>query len=154
MTTGNTDASELLERFRIISELISNFAYSSRIAPDGSVTVEWITDSFTQYAGYTLDEINAGGWQSIIHPDDLHLALEQADKIRAGEDCIYELRSQAREGGTKWVRNYLRPVMDNQHRLIHVHGAAIDITEDKRHMEGKYMLASIVESSDYAILRK
>jgi PAS domain S-box-containing protein len=132
MTSDQTGISELLERFRIISELISDFAYSSQVAPDGSMTVEWVTDSLEQATGYTRDEINTHGWQHLILPDDLHLALQQLDEIQAGKDSIAEFRLAAKDSGVRWIRNHLRPVLNDQGRLIRVYGAAVDITEQKR----------------------
>jgi PAS domain S-box-containing protein len=132
MTSDQPGISELLERFRIISELISDFAYSSQVGPDGSMTVEWVSDSLKQATGYTREEINTHGWQSIVFPDDLHLALQQLDEAQAGKDSISEFRLTVKEGGVRWIRNHLRPRLDDQGRPIRVYGAAVDITEQRR----------------------
>lgn len=132
MTSDQTGISELLERFRIISELISAFAYSSQVGPDGSMSVEWVSDSLEQATGYTREEINTHGWQSLILPDDLHLALQQLDEVQAGKDSISDFRLAARGSSVRWIRNHLRPVLDDQGRLVRVYGAAVDITEQKR----------------------
>lgn len=132
MASDQTGISELLERFRIISELISDFAYSSQVAPDGSMTVEWVTDSLEQATGYTRDEIITHGWQSLVFPDDLHLALRQLDEVQTGKDSIAEFRIAIKDGGVRWIRNHLRPALDDQARLIRIHGAAVDITDLKR----------------------
>ena len=33
-------------RARLLSELAADFAYILRVAPDGTLTVEWVSDSF------------------------------------------------------------------------------------------------------------
>src|SRR5215210_5452423 len=131
MTSDNTGVSEILERFRNITELVSDFAYSSRVAPDGSVFIEWITDSLTESIGYTLDDLNARGWQGIIYPDDLHLALKQIGELGNGKDSISEHRIIAKNGEVRLVRHYMRPVLDMQGRLIHLYCAAVDIAAQK-----------------------
>src|SRR5215208_1875513 len=40
------------ERYRIISELSSDYAYSYRVEADGSVQLDWITQAFTRITGY------------------------------------------------------------------------------------------------------
>src|SRR6185503_17781615 len=45
------------ERYRIISELISDYAYFFRVNDDGTRTREWITDSVTRVTGYTPEEM-------------------------------------------------------------------------------------------------
>lgn len=39
---------ENLERYKYISELISDYAYAFKITPEGELIGEWITDSFTK----------------------------------------------------------------------------------------------------------
>ncbi len=56
-------------RYRVISEMISDYAYAYDIRPDGSFTPAWITDdSFTRLTGYKWDEI--GSKFNLYHPDD------------------------------------------------------------------------------------
>jgi PAS domain S-box-containing protein len=132
MIDDNRPASEILERFRIISELVADFAYTCCVAADGSLAVEWATDSFAEVIGFSSAEINQRGWQGLIHPDDLPLIHEQFTRLRAGESSVAELRILVKSGETRWVRNYARPVLDEQRRLVRIHGAAQDITRRKQ----------------------
>ena len=45
------------ERYRTVSELTSDYTYSLLVAPDGSISVEWITDAFNRITGYSLQEV-------------------------------------------------------------------------------------------------
>ncbi|MBC7251721.1 MAG: GAF domain-containing protein, partial [Anaerolineae bacterium] len=122
------------ERYRYISELISDYAYAFRVLPDGTLQGEWLTDSFTRVFGFTIPEIDArGGWISMVHPDDLPLALAHAQKVAGGEADVCELRFVTREGQARWIRDYARPVWDEElQRVVRIYGAAQDITERKQ----------------------
>ena len=46
------------KRDRMISGLISDYAFSFRVRPDGSLELDWITDeSFERVTGYTRDDV-------------------------------------------------------------------------------------------------
>ncbi len=121
------------ERFAHISRLITDYAYAFRVHPDGSLSGEWLTDSFTKVFGFTLEEINArGGWQSVVHPDDLQIALDHVRKVISGEPHVAELRFQTSYGTDRWLRDIAVPVWDEQHTsVIRIYGAAEDITDRK-----------------------
>ncbi len=48
---------ESQERYRIISELTSDFAYSFLVGEDRNLIYEWSTDAITRTTGYTIEEI-------------------------------------------------------------------------------------------------
>src|SRR5262249_17275052 len=45
------------ERYRAISELISDYAFSCIVTPDGQLPLDWITDSVMYVTGYTAEEV-------------------------------------------------------------------------------------------------
>jgi len=120
-------------RNRAIAELVSDYAYTFRVTPDGRLEGEWVTDSFTRAFGLTLAQVSArGGWQRMVHPDDLPEALRHVQKVVAGESDICEMRWLTVTGEVRWLRDYARPVIDERTgRVVRIHGAAQDITERK-----------------------
>jgi DNA-binding response OmpR family regulator len=58
------------ERYRLVSEVSSDYVYSLRVDPDGALTYEWITDPFTRITGFDAAELNERGWTSLCHPED------------------------------------------------------------------------------------
>ncbi len=120
------------ERHRLISELISDFAFALRIHPDGSLTREWATSAFVLLAGYTFDEYDEmGNPFAIFHPDDRARAQAQYQSAARGETVVDEFRILHKDGSVRWVRIYLHPLKDDQGRVIRVYGAAQDITARK-----------------------
>ena len=85
MSDETRPAAETLEQFRIISELVADYAFSCGVTPDGALPIEWATDSLARVTGYTKDEINRRGWQALIHPDDLPIFEQELDRLRAGQ---------------------------------------------------------------------
>lgn len=149
---------ENLERYKYISELISDYAYAFKITPEGELIGEWITDSFTKVFGFTKEEIDQrGGWKSIVYPEDLPIALEHAKKVVSGYTDIAEFRFVTRWGEVRWLRDYAIPIFDKSNkRVIKIYGAAQDITERRklleelRESEEKYR--TVVENASEAII--
>ena len=121
------------ERYRAVSDLTSDFAYELTIASDGALHVEWMTEAFTRITGYTIDEVQQrGGWPTLIHPDDLPGAMADARAIFNGATRVSELRLIVRDGSTRWMRTYGRPIVDSRSgRVTRILGAGQDITARK-----------------------
>jgi two-component system, cell cycle sensor histidine kinase and response regulator CckA len=122
------------ERYRVISELVSDYAFAYQVGADGSTTLEWITDAFTRITGYTVEDIwTPEQLAAIIHPEDRPLASQRRRRQLAGQTHVSEYRIIAKDGRTLWQRFYDRPVWDAQeHRVVRLYGAVQDITQLKR----------------------
>jgi PAS domain S-box-containing protein len=122
-------------RYRLISEVVTDFAYSFRVEPDGTVICEWITDAVRNVTGFGPEEfVTAEHWLHIIHPDDQPASKRVLVRYLEGyEEDESECRIITRSGETRWLRYYARPVWDaEQTRVIRIDGAARDITEQKQ----------------------
>ena len=120
--------SESEKRYRVISELISDYAYAYDVKPDGSITPNWITDnSFTRLTGYSWQEIGASF--NLYHPDDMARAQADVQRTLRGESVTGEYRIITRSGQICWIYMRRRPEWsaDGQ-RVIRFYGAAQDVT--------------------------
>jgi PAS domain S-box-containing protein len=123
------------ERYRALSDMGAEYAYSALLDPSGGLTFEWASDSFTQHTGFTLEEINArGGWAGLIHPDDLMTTQPRTKSLLAGHAEVSEFRIVTSGGGIRWIRDSARPV-SNEGAGVRIYGMAHDITGDKRATE-------------------
>ncbi|MDZ4766318.1 MAG: PAS domain S-box protein [Chloroflexota bacterium] len=131
------------ERYRIITELISNYAYSYLVKPDGNTVREWLTEAaFTRVTGYTPAEVDAKGTGLLYHPDDLEVVERDMNKVIAGESLTNDYRIVTKTGELRWLRIFRRPVYDEiQGRVIRYFGVAQDITGKKRVDEQRLRLA-------------
>ncbi|MCS6906330.1 MAG: PAS domain S-box protein [Anaerolineales bacterium] len=122
------------ERYRIISEMISDYACSFRVEEDGSLRREWLVGGFERVTGYTPEESQVrGGWRTLIYPPDLSIAMHQYRRAIAGEPSVSEFRILRKDGRVRWIRNHALPIWDEQaSRIVRIYGAAEDITEQKQ----------------------
>ncbi len=118
------------ERYRIISNLASDYVFESRFDKTGQLFNTWIAGAFESISGYTIDEFHArGGWRATVHPDDLPQDDQDLRDLYANKNIDSQLRIITRTGETRWVRIMASPIWDaNHNRLIGMYGAVQDIT--------------------------
>ncbi|HEX2908426.1 MAG TPA: ATP-binding protein, partial [Phototrophicaceae bacterium] len=130
------------KRYRIVSELISDYAYSVCIQADGSLVDEWMTDSFKNVTGYSWEEMNPNDPLSLYYPDDYELARRDVNLVKQGKTTSGEYRIVTRSGQTRWVLISRHPVWSAaENRVTHYYGVAQDITERKEAESQKMRLA-------------
>jgi PAS domain S-box-containing protein len=117
-------------RYRVVSELTSDFAYCVRVEVDGSLLTEWITDAYTRITGYLPEESTTpGSWEGLVHADDLRLAQKHLETLFAGQTDVCEFRIVRKDNEVRWLRDHARPVWDDdQDRVVRIYAAAQDIT--------------------------
>jgi PAS domain S-box-containing protein len=127
-------------RYRAVSELTSDFAYSFRVNQKGVLVPEWVTDAFTRITGFTFDDMETrDDWEAVIHPVDLPAFREHLQVRLSGKTDVAEYRVITKQGEVRWMRDYGRPVWDAAAtRITHLYGAVQDTTE--RTLLGQYML--------------
>jgi PAS domain S-box-containing protein len=122
------------ERYRLISEVISDYTFSTRINADGTLYHHWVAGAFEKITGYTYEEYVArGGWRAALHPDDVAQDERDMEAIRNNRPVVTEVRTFKKGGEMLWVRVYGRPVWDPvKNELVGIYGAVQDITERKQ----------------------
>jgi PAS domain S-box-containing protein len=96
------------DRYRIIAELTTDYAYSLRPEPDGTLSIEWVTDGFTRISGYSVEEAQSLGWTNIVAPEDLEAMEENVRSLLRGEDLTVELRLTTKDGVRLWIQSFDR----------------------------------------------
>jgi PAS domain S-box-containing protein len=119
------------ERYRILTELISDYTFSIGVNPDGTMIHEWATnDSLMCVTGYTPEELIGTG--KLFHPEDLESIRQQMVEVLAGRSAHSECRILTKSGELRWLSIRRRPVWDAQeNRVLRYYGVAQDITERK-----------------------
>lgn len=120
-------------RYRVVSELTSDFTYSLSITPDGKTAPEWVSGDFASVTGgYRLQGITEYNWMEYVHPDDLSIVGQGIVDLMAGKTIEGELRLVTKDGGIHWIRYYSRPQWnETEQRVTHIYGAAKDISDHK-----------------------
>jgi len=141
------------ERYRLISEIISDYAYAYRIESDKTLIREWIVGGFQQITGYTAQEIDEhGGLISLVYPDDVPVAQAHMSRLLAEQDDVSEFRIVRKNGEIRWLSDHAHPIWDEKlQRVVQIYGAAQDITERKlaeKSLHKRYQeLTAIYETS-------
>jgi len=82
-----------------------------------------------------MEEIRSlqGGWNAIVHPDELPSSRSLWMRLLANETVVQEYRILTKDGQIRWLRDYKKPVWDEaKGRVTLIWGAVQDITERKR----------------------
>jgi PAS domain S-box-containing protein len=140
------------ERFRSTFEQAA--VGLAHVSPDG----RWlrVNQKLCEITGYTADELGKLTYHDITHPDDLAADEQLAAKVAAGEldHYVLETRYLRKDGSPVDVSITVSGLRDSQGKLKYFISVVEDIQARKLTEEIPYRLASIVESSDDAIVSK
>jgi len=122
------------ERYRLISELTSDYAYVLSRADDGAWRVEWFSDAFKRIAGGIAPRLDRdGGWKGLLHPDDAAVVQQRWQELQSGQSTTTEYRIVTQGGQHRWLRDRARPLWNETTQCAtRILGAARDITGQKQ----------------------
>ena len=119
------------ERYRSVSTVISDIAFSCIREDGGYYRIDWMTGAVQRATGYTSEEVIAiGCWRHIVHPDDLDTFDANILSLLPGETADCQLRIITRDGGTRWLAVSTRAVSETGART-RIYGGCRDITGAK-----------------------
>jgi len=136
------------ERYRIVSGLISDFAYAFKVAPDGQLSREWVTGAIEEMTGYTEAEfMSQQVWSPVSGPEDAPVVERQLEELLGGKAAVVDFRMVRKDGSAKWVRDYARPVVDPESgRVVRIYGAVQDISRRKEAEEVQSVLLNVSQA--------
>jgi PAS domain S-box-containing protein len=130
MATEDASLHEALDHYRILSEVISDYAFKTRLDPGGTPVLEWISDSWERDFGY-----RPSGPDDVfehVHPEDRRHVTDQWAELRAGRAIEGELRLLPRSGGELWVHYRAKPIVSAETgEVVGTYGAMQDIHDRK-----------------------
>ncbi len=93
-----------------------------------------VNDKLCAITGYTREEMLAGRFQDITHPDDLEADLRQMQALLAGEIAVQttEKRYLRKDGGVGWVTITASVLHETEHAPARLIVVIEDITARKR----------------------
>lgn len=121
------------ERYRAISSLTSDYAYSLVVSPEKHFKLEWIVGAYARITGYTPEEISEkDGWLGIVYPDDREKYAAFQTRVFSGMAGEIEVRILTKNGKIRWVKSHSVPVPEEgQNDITRIYGASQDITDQK-----------------------
>src|SRR5689334_23037328 len=81
------------ERYRILSELTTDYAFSLSVETDGTLRVDWVSEGFRRLTGLPPTEAGESeAWKRVVHPGDLPLVTTHLERLAAGKPDDVEFR--------------------------------------------------------------
>ncbi|RUR87012.1 PAS domain S-box protein [Chlorogloeopsis fritschii PCC 9212] len=142
-------------RYRTITELTSDYIYSTRITPEGTVIEEWATSNLIKITGYSHQELFDGTrtWFDVIYPDDVPTVRQFFNGLlqqKHSQALEYRIITKHRE--IRWIRDRIQPQWDeSQGRVVRVLGAVEDISDRKLAQEKIREQAALLDVATDAI---
>ncbi len=140
-------------KYRIVADNTYNWEFWQ--SPEGRFI--YTSPSCRRISGHGPEEFNADPALifSIIHPDDRQLwANHRHDVVQIKTQGELEFRIVRPDGKIRWILHICLPVCDDNGNYLGTRGSFSDITKRKLAEEKNLRLATIVESSDDAVIGK
>jgi PAS domain S-box-containing protein len=139
------------DRFRTMADTTPVMLWLS--GPGGLCT--FFNQSWLDFTGRTMEQEIGYGWADNVHADDLRQCLDiYTSSFEARRSFTMEYRLKRADGEYRWVLDSGVPRYTTEGECFGFAGSCIDITDRKKVEEAFYFLASIVESSEDAIIGK
>jgi diguanylate cyclase (GGDEF)-like protein/PAS domain S-box-containing protein len=119
-------------RFRILAEAIPQIVWTA-LPGEG---MDYCNQRLCDLTGLLKEDVLGSGWQKLLHPDDLPLALENWENSRrtgSSYDVEYRLRTAA--GGYRWHLVRATPMRDPAGTIVKWFGACTDIDDQMRNQQ-------------------
>lgn len=149
-----TEQKEAENRLKLISDIITDHAYVVAVDAQGSLKLEWSTANYEE----GIKNISRKGIQDFVnnpsvHPDDAPIFEKRVKNLSSNREDISEYRIITDDGEIIWVRDYGKPIWDdNEERVTAIVGALQIITElkntEKRLKESEKHFRELVEYSN------
>ena len=137
------------ERLRMVSATSTDVMYSLRVTGANETVLEWLSEGLLDLCGYSAATLkSAGGWATLVHPEDRSLFEERRQQLLAGHVHVCDYRIVTRTGELRIVRDRARPVWsDELQRAVQVFGAARNVTEEVRTQQSLQALERVAAAT-------
>ncbi len=154
--TVEEDLKDSEARYRLITDLTTDYLYRLKVEPDGSMCGVMVSEKFAQMTGFSLDEVkDMSNWPRFIHPDDLApTVVFFQDVVASCQPQSTEIRFVTKSGEILWVDLFARPECDTRGvQVVAINGAVKDITlrkvaEIKLYQTSELLQSLLVNSLD------
>jgi PAS domain S-box-containing protein len=138
-------------RFRTLADNISQLAWMA----DEKGWLFWYNRRWFDYTGTTFEDMQGWGWQKVHHEDHLQRVIEKWQRaLETGGIWEDTFPLRGHDGQYRWFLSRAVPVRDNEGSITLWFGTNTDITDLREAERAQAHLASIVTSSDDAIISK
>jgi PAS domain S-box-containing protein len=134
------------QRWRDASELSSDLSFAVTRDAEGFHT-DWVTQAVTRISGRSREEIDAIGWASIIHADDVDLIVRNLLEIGDDETREFDGRIVTPVGKIRWMRTRIHGSGTTPGGGLRILGAARDVTDARNAVEKRIELEAHIREA-------
>ena len=117
------------DHLRMVIDTIPSMVW--RTLPEGCT--DFVSQSWVEYYGLSLEDLDRLGWEVVIHPDDVPTArVTWGAAFVAGKLFEEELRSRRADGQYRWFLHRAVPLRDELGSIVKWLGTSTDIEDRKR----------------------
>lgn len=117
------------ERYRILSELSSDFGFGIRIDPSLRIEFEWASGALSRITGYETSDLDGHGWLSLLDDSDRDAIMSQLTRVLEGESREMNIRILTKQHEVRWIHVVFHTPRDEGGGLVRLLGAVRDVTE-------------------------
>ena len=138
-------------RFRQMANSLPELVWTCQ--PDGQC--DFLSQQWVDFTGIPEEPQLGFGWLDQLHPEDRQTTVAEWEKaFNSDMDFHMEFRIRRHDGVYRWFDTQAVRARDEAGQTIKWFGSNSDITERKQAEEAAQFLASIVDSTDDAIIGK
>lgn len=118
-------------RYKMVTELTSDYIYKIGVAADGKVSLDFVTESFYAVTGRDINDARTlESWSRIFHAEDLSKVMQFLHNLLSTREAgSIECRTYLANGEMRWVEVIAHPEWnENENRVTAIVGAVKDIT--------------------------
>jgi PAS domain S-box-containing protein len=128
-----------------------------RTMADGSPLIIWVTDrdgrmqfvnrAYREFFGATLEQVQSGGWQPLVHPEDVSTYTEPFMQcLRAHMPFHAQGRVRRHDGQWRWIESYGEPRFSASGEFLGIAGSSPDVTEQRQTEDSLRELTQTLET--------
>ena len=115
--------------YRTLSEAVPDFVWSC----DDRGQLDFVNSRWLEYAGMTVEELNAEGVEQVYYPEDFPRVMQQWNlAIQNQEPFEVECRYRRKDGVYRWFMVRAVPLQDARGNIVKWIGTTTDIHERKQ----------------------
>ncbi len=136
-------------RYRRVTAVMSDVAYSCLEHPGEGFRIDWMTESVTALTGYSLAELREMRcWGRLVIDEDTGVFADKVSGLSPGTRANCELRLRRKDGTIRWLHATTECLADDADPGVRrLYGGLVDITEHKLREAQIERLALVVEQS-------
>ena len=117
------------ERYRYLSNAIPQLVWICNIKGE----YDHVNQRWCEFTGQPMAEAMGVGWTKVIHPDDIHIAIQAwMNALHTGEPYEQEMRYRRFDGSYCWHLARGVPIKNDQGQIVKWFGTSTDIDHRKQ----------------------